>query len=159
MNVTEPLRLLQAEHDETAARADCLRDQIDQLTSALAEVEARLAEIVTTGRVRPSTASPCPDPHTSPRRARHRLTVHRDCLSTSIPGGSSEFVTYTNCSGHPPTSPPSTSPAPAWDDSSVRDSSDNPDTAGTRSGLTPHFVGWNRHSRRPPLSPDQPEHP
>ncbi|MFI5775419.1 type IV toxin-antitoxin system AbiEi family antitoxin domain-containing protein [Streptomyces sp. NPDC051658] len=50
MDVTELLRLLQAEHDETAARADSLREQIDQLTSALAEVEARLAEIVTTGK-------------------------------------------------------------------------------------------------------------
>jgi hypothetical protein len=51
VNVTELLRLLQAEHDETAVRADSLRKQIDQLTGALAEVEARLAEIVTTGKV------------------------------------------------------------------------------------------------------------
>ncbi|MFJ5927644.1 hypothetical protein ACIQF6_34115 [Kitasatospora sp. NPDC092948] len=51
MNVTEFLRLLQADHNNTAARADHLREQIDQLTSALAEVEARLAEIVTTGKV------------------------------------------------------------------------------------------------------------
>ncbi|MEV6742303.1 type IV toxin-antitoxin system AbiEi family antitoxin domain-containing protein [Streptomyces sp. NPDC051104] len=51
MNVTELLRLLQAEHDETAVRADSLRKQIVQLTGALAEVEARLAEIVTTGKV------------------------------------------------------------------------------------------------------------
>lgn len=51
MNVIELLRLLQAEHDETAARADYLRVQIEQLTSALAEVETRLAEIATTGKV------------------------------------------------------------------------------------------------------------
>ncbi|GAA2106869.1 hypothetical protein GCM10009759_45510 [Kitasatospora saccharophila] len=51
MNVTELLRLLQSEHDETAARADHLRAQIDQLTNALTEVEARLAEIATTGKV------------------------------------------------------------------------------------------------------------
>ncbi len=51
MNVTELLRLLQAEHDETAARADGLREQIDQLTGALAEVGARLAEIATTCKV------------------------------------------------------------------------------------------------------------
>ncbi|MEU1286652.1 hypothetical protein [Kitasatospora sp. NPDC005856] len=51
MNVTELLRLLQAEHDETAARADGLREQIEQLTRALAEVEARLAEIVTASKV------------------------------------------------------------------------------------------------------------
>ncbi|MFE0465461.1 type IV toxin-antitoxin system AbiEi family antitoxin domain-containing protein [Kitasatospora sp. NPDC058965] len=51
MNVTELLRLLQAEHDETATRADHLREQIHQLTGALAEVEAHLAEIVTAGKV------------------------------------------------------------------------------------------------------------
>nr|WP_237419079.1 hypothetical protein [Kitasatospora sp. SID7827] len=41
----------QAEHDESAARADHLREQIDQLTSAPAEVEARLAGMVTSGKV------------------------------------------------------------------------------------------------------------
>lgn len=51
MNVTELLRLLQVEHDETATRAEGLREQIRQLTGALAEVEARLAELVTTGKV------------------------------------------------------------------------------------------------------------
>ncbi|PBC71050.1 putative AbiEi antitoxin of type IV toxin-antitoxin system [Streptomyces sp. TLI_235] len=51
MNVTELLRLLQAEHDETAAHADYLHEQIEQLTGALAQAEARLAEIVTTGKV------------------------------------------------------------------------------------------------------------
>ncbi|MFF2148646.1 hypothetical protein [Kitasatospora sp. NPDC058190] len=58
MNVTELLRLLQAEHDETTARADGLREQIEQLTRALAEVEARLAEIVTTRKVIDSLAPP-----------------------------------------------------------------------------------------------------
>ncbi|GLW58575.1 type IV toxin-antitoxin system AbiEi family antitoxin domain-containing protein [Kitasatospora phosalacinea] len=62
MNVTELLRLLQAEHDETAARADYLREQIDQLTSALTEVEARLAEIVTTGKVIDALALPDHEP-------------------------------------------------------------------------------------------------
>lgn len=51
MNVTELLRLLQTEHDETAARADGLREQIEHLTSTLTEVEARLTEIVTTRKV------------------------------------------------------------------------------------------------------------
>ncbi|MFG2911405.1 hypothetical protein ACGF0D_00705 [Kitasatospora sp. NPDC048298] len=58
MNVTELLRLLQAEHDETAARADGLREQIEQLTRALADIEARLAEIVTTRKVSDSLALP-----------------------------------------------------------------------------------------------------
>lgn len=62
MNVTELLRLLQIEHDETAARADHLREQIEQLTGALAEVEARLAEIVTTGKVIGNLALPGHEP-------------------------------------------------------------------------------------------------
>ncbi|MFD0337183.1 hypothetical protein ACFVH0_00550 [Streptomyces sp. NPDC127117] len=60
MNVTELLRLLQAEHDETAARADSLREQIGQLASVLAEVEARLAEIATSDKVIDGLAPPEP---------------------------------------------------------------------------------------------------
>jgi hypothetical protein len=41
----------------------------------------------------------------------------------------------TSTSACPPTSPRSTSPAPAWDDSSTRDSSNNQDAAAIRNGL------------------------
>ncbi|WP_281154657.1 hypothetical protein [Streptomyces sp. HYC2] len=58
MNVSELLRLLQTEHDETTARADNLREQIEQLTAALTEAEARLAEIVATRKVIDSLAPP-----------------------------------------------------------------------------------------------------
>jgi hypothetical protein len=51
MNVHELLRLLQTEHDETAARAATLREQIERLTAALAETEARLAELTATRKV------------------------------------------------------------------------------------------------------------
>jgi ribosomal protein L17 len=51
VNVGELLRLLQTEHDETAAHADNLREQIERLTAALAETEARLAEFAATRRV------------------------------------------------------------------------------------------------------------
>ncbi|MET9888065.1 hypothetical protein ABZZ20_34035 [Streptomyces sp. NPDC006430] len=51
MNVSELLRLLQTEHDETAARADNLREQIERLTTVLAETEARLAELAATRKV------------------------------------------------------------------------------------------------------------
>lgn len=51
MNVHELLRLLQTEHDETAARADHLREQIERLTTTLAEAEARLAELTATRKV------------------------------------------------------------------------------------------------------------
>ncbi|MFI8086640.1 hypothetical protein ACIF6L_38370 [Kitasatospora sp. NPDC086009] len=62
MNASELLRLLQVEHDETAARADYLREQIAQLTGALAEVEAHLAEIATTGKVIDGLALPDHEP-------------------------------------------------------------------------------------------------
>ncbi|MER5435860.1 hypothetical protein [Streptomyces sp. NPDC002588] len=51
MNVIELLDSLQVQHDESAARAGELRDQIEQLTAALAETEARLAELAITRKV------------------------------------------------------------------------------------------------------------
>ncbi|WP_327320447.1 hypothetical protein [Streptomyces sp. NBC_01235] len=51
MNVIELLADLQAQHDETTARAGELRDQIEHLTAALAETEARLADLATTRKV------------------------------------------------------------------------------------------------------------
>ncbi|MCY0947182.1 hypothetical protein [Streptomyces antarcticus] len=51
MNVTELLAGLQAQHDETTARASEIRDQIAHLTAALAETEARLADLATTRKV------------------------------------------------------------------------------------------------------------
>ncbi|MFJ1569907.1 hypothetical protein ACIOG8_37855 [Streptomyces erythrochromogenes] len=51
MNVTALLAALQAQHDETTARAVGLRDQIEHLTAALAETEARLADLATTAKV------------------------------------------------------------------------------------------------------------
>ncbi|MFE0633514.1 hypothetical protein ACFW3D_42135 [Streptomyces sp. NPDC058864] len=51
MNVIDLLADLQAQHDETAARAGELRQQIDHLTAALAETEARLADLATTRKV------------------------------------------------------------------------------------------------------------
>ncbi|WP_371648747.1 MULTISPECIES: hypothetical protein [unclassified Streptomyces] len=50
MNVIELLADLQAQHDETTARAGELRDQIEHLTATLAEAEARLANLATTTR-------------------------------------------------------------------------------------------------------------
>jgi hypothetical protein len=51
VNVTELLRLLQAEHDETAARAHSLREQIERLTAEFVDAEARLAELTATRKV------------------------------------------------------------------------------------------------------------
>ncbi|MER5226433.1 hypothetical protein [Streptomyces flaveus] len=57
MNVIELLADLQARQDEAAARAGELREQIEHLNAALAETEARLAELVTTRKV---IAEPAP---------------------------------------------------------------------------------------------------
>ncbi|MGQ4483941.1 type IV toxin-antitoxin system AbiEi family antitoxin domain-containing protein [Streptomyces sp. SAS_276] len=62
MNVCELLRLLQAEHDETAARVDNLREQIAQLTTVLAETEARLTELAATRKVIDGLAPPGHEP-------------------------------------------------------------------------------------------------
>jgi chromosome segregation ATPase len=51
VNVIELLADLQAKHDETAARAGELREQIQHLTTTLAETEARLADLATTRKV------------------------------------------------------------------------------------------------------------
>lgn len=132
MNVSELLRQLQAEHDETAARADQLREQIEQFTTALTEAEARLVELTTTRKVidglTPSGREPAPAEST---------TVYQRIVTTfnERPGQSSASAIYTNTLACPPTSPRSTSPAPAWADSSAKDSSSNPDEANTRNGL------------------------
>ncbi|WP_217178949.1 type IV toxin-antitoxin system AbiEi family antitoxin domain-containing protein [Streptomyces sp. AC495_CC817] len=62
MNVCVLLRLLQAEHDETAARADQLREQIAQFTTAFTETEARLAELAATRKVIDGLAPPGHEP-------------------------------------------------------------------------------------------------
>lgn len=51
MNIAELLDSLQVQHDESATRAGELRDQIAQLTAALAETEARVAELIITRKV------------------------------------------------------------------------------------------------------------
>ncbi|MEU0175314.1 hypothetical protein ABZ178_18480 [Streptomyces massasporeus] len=51
MNTSELLADLQDQHDKTTARADELRNQIDHLTAALAETEARLADLATTRKI------------------------------------------------------------------------------------------------------------
>jgi hypothetical protein len=64
VNVIELLADLQAQHDKTAARADELHDQIQHLTAALTETEARLANLVTTQKViaelAPASGQPAP---------------------------------------------------------------------------------------------------
>lgn len=51
MNITDLLASLQARHDDTTVRAGELRDQIEHLTAALAESEARLADLATARKI------------------------------------------------------------------------------------------------------------
>ncbi|MDQ0408752.1 chromosome segregation ATPase [Streptomyces sp. DSM 40167] len=73
MNVIELLADLQAQHDKTAARADELRDQIQHLTAALTETEARLADLATTRKViaelAPTSGQPAPPETTTAYQA------------------------------------------------------------------------------------------
>ncbi|WP_030565113.1 hypothetical protein [Streptomyces aureocirculatus] len=75
MNVVELLADLQAQHDETTARADELRDQIEHLTAAGAgagaetETEARLADLATTRKVIAELAPAAAASDASPAKA------------------------------------------------------------------------------------------
>lgn len=51
MNVTELLADLQAQHDETTARASELRGLLAHVAAALAETETRLTHLATTAKV------------------------------------------------------------------------------------------------------------
>ncbi|MEV7892564.1 hypothetical protein, partial [Streptomyces sp. NPDC088357] len=62
MTIIELLAGLQAQHDETTARAGELRDQIEHLTAALAEAEARLVDLATTRKVITELAPAGEDP-------------------------------------------------------------------------------------------------
>ncbi|CAM5449678.1 hypothetical protein ACFYZI_18560 [Streptomyces griseorubiginosus] len=51
MNVLELLADLQRQHEKATVRAGELHDQIEHLTAALAEIEARLTDLATTRKV------------------------------------------------------------------------------------------------------------
>ncbi|WDV56614.1 hypothetical protein PV963_43000 [Streptomyces coeruleorubidus] len=80
MNVIELLADLQAQHDETAALAGELRDQIEHLTAALAETEARLADLATTRKVIAQRVPPGtePDPPTAYQTIVNAFNQHPD---------------------------------------------------------------------------------
>ncbi|MBD3008216.1 MULTISPECIES: hypothetical protein [unclassified Streptomyces] len=83
MNITELLADLQVQHDETAARAGELRDQIEQLTAALAETETRLADLATTRkviteRVPPGTEPDQPETNTAYQAIVNAFNQHPD---------------------------------------------------------------------------------
>ncbi|MFJ1652584.1 hypothetical protein ACIOC2_14440 [Streptomyces sp. NPDC088337] len=77
MNVCELLRLLLTEHDETAARADNLREQ--RLTTDLAETEVRLAELAATRKVIDGLTPP---DHATAPAATATATVYQRIVTT-----------------------------------------------------------------------------
>jgi hypothetical protein len=77
VNVHELLRLLQTEHGESAARADNLRQQIEQFTTTLAEPEARLAEPAAT---RKDLGLPTDEPSLHVTRSRRGRLVRQGLL-------------------------------------------------------------------------------
>jgi hypothetical protein len=62
VNVTELLAELQTQHVAATARAGELQGQIEHLTAALAETEARLAELDIAGKVIEQAAPATPEP-------------------------------------------------------------------------------------------------
>jgi hypothetical protein len=83
VNVIELLADLQAQHDKTAARAGELHDQIQHLTAALAETEARLADLATTRKViaelAPASGQPAPpETNTAYQAIVHTFNQHPD---------------------------------------------------------------------------------
>jgi hypothetical protein len=75
VNVSELLRLLQTEHDKATARVDDLREQIERLTTALAEAEARLAELAVTRKVIDGLAPPDYEPNSTETATVYQLIV------------------------------------------------------------------------------------
>ncbi|MEY9873266.1 ribosomal protein L17 [Streptacidiphilus sp. MAP12-33] len=132
MNVTDLLRLMQTEHDETSARAHSLREQIERLTAELVDAEARLAELAAARKVIDNLTQADQEPASSDMDTVYQRIV---TAFNEHPGRVFRVRDLHELLGLPPTSPQSTSPAPAWDDSSARESSPNPDAAATRNGL------------------------
>lgn len=62
MDIGELRADLQDQHDKTTARAGELRDPIDHVTAALAETEARLADLATTRKIIAERVPPWTDP-------------------------------------------------------------------------------------------------
>ncbi|MEU5717282.1 hypothetical protein AB0G71_16100 [Streptomyces sp. NPDC020403] len=76
MNITELLAGLQAQYDQTATRANELRGQIEHLTTALADTEARLTDLATTGKVIAELASSQDDTEPPENKSAYQAIVN-----------------------------------------------------------------------------------
>jgi len=106
-----------------------LREQIERHTTALAQTEARLAELAATRKVI--------DGLTPPDHPTATATVYQRIVTVfnEHPGQVFRVRDLHEHLGLPTDEPSINVPAPAWDDSSAKDSSNNPDAAATRNGL------------------------
>ncbi|MCX4791405.1 hypothetical protein OG369_36380 [Streptomyces sp. NBC_01221] len=137
MNVTELLVDLRSQHEAATARAGELQGQIDHLTAALAETEARLTELDIARKViaEAAPAATEPDPPQTETSTAYQAIVNAFNQHAARCSGP---VNCTNSSTCPPTRHPSTSPEAASHASSAKASSPNPDEAATRNGLNVH---------------------
>jgi chromosome segregation ATPase len=76
VNVSELLAGLQAQQDEASARAAELRSQIEHLTAALSETEARLTDLATTRKVITELAPAGTDPDASEASTAYQAIVN-----------------------------------------------------------------------------------
>lgn len=76
VNIAELLAGLQAQHDEAIARAGELRGQSEDLTAALAETEARLADLATTRKVTSEAAPAATEPDPSEMSTAYQAIVN-----------------------------------------------------------------------------------
>jgi hypothetical protein len=76
VNIRELLADLQDQHDETTARAGELYDRIDHLTAALAETEARLADLVTTRKIIAERIPPGTEPDPPETKTAYQAIVN-----------------------------------------------------------------------------------
>ncbi|GAA0659654.1 hypothetical protein GCM10010193_08210 [Kitasatospora atroaurantiaca] len=83
MNVAELLEDLRDQHDQSTARADDLRRQIERLATELTEAEARLIELDTTRKIvqeitRTSAEPTPPEPSTAYQDILNAFNQHPD---------------------------------------------------------------------------------
>ncbi|MER5228192.1 hypothetical protein [Streptomyces flaveus] len=103
MNIPELLAALQARQDEATVRAGELRDQIEHLTTALTETEARLAELATTRKVIAELAPAAAEPDPPGQATAYQAIVN---AFNQHPTRHSGSATCTNSSACPPTTRP-----------------------------------------------------
>ncbi|GGT79429.1 hypothetical protein GCM10010207_88400 [Streptomyces atratus] len=136
MNVIELLADLQARQDEATARVGELRDQIEHLTAALAETEARLAELTTPQRVISELAPTGAEPDTPEQATTYQAIVN---AFNQHPDQAFRVRELHELLGMPTDDPALNITRSRL--GRLKASSPNPDEAATRNGLNALSVG------------------